>query len=129
MVIVYFQMNQIVIDPTLYTPAAKWQMMTGIYSSCQQEGGCIVWGKALNTCGYPSKKMRLPNYPEPKNLLVSRLLFSISSGMILGGSHSQGMHVSHLCHNKKCLNLAHLTLEPGKVNNLRRACVLGGVCS
>ena len=27
--------------------------------------------------------------------------------------------VSHLCHNAKCINIEHLSLEPPKVNNSR----------
>lgn len=129
MAIVYFQMNQIIIDPARFTPAARWQVMVDVYSCCKQEGSCTVWSKALNTSGYPTKKFRLPNYPIPKNILVSRLLFSFATGTVLGGQYSEGLQMSHLCHNKKCLNLDHLNLEPRGINNLRRSCVWGGACS
>lgn len=38
------------------------------------------------------------------------------------------MHVSHLCHNKLCIRLNHLSLEPQSVNNSRKTCALEGQC-
>ena len=35
---------------------------------------------------------------------------------------------SHLCHNKLCVNIDHLSLEPHSVNTQRRACVTNGRC-
>ena len=40
----------------------------------------------------------------------------------------QGFHVSHLCHNKKCIKIQHLSLEPAGINLSRKACVSGGRC-
>ena len=37
------------------------------------------------------------------------------------------LEVSHLCHDSRCLNVAHLTLEPGDINKERyRKCVKDG---
>lgn len=38
------------------------------------------------------------------------------------------MHVSHLCHNKLCTRLSHLSLEPQSINNRRKTCALEGQC-
>ena len=32
-------------------------------------------------------------------------------------------HVSHLCHNSRCVNVTHLTLEPSAANTQRQFCV------
>lgn len=37
--------------------------------------------------------------------------------------------VSHLCHNKVCINVEHLSIEPHCVNNNRQNCRSKGFCS
>ena len=37
-------------------------------------------------------------------------------------------HVSHLCHNKLCIQKDHLNLEPKAVNLSRKMCITGGQC-
>ena len=40
----------------------------------------------------------------------------------------RSFHVSHRCHNKLCVKTSHLSLEPQRVNNSRRLCLLDGIC-
>ena len=38
-------------------------------------------------------------------------------------------HVSHLCHNKLCVKIEHLSLEPASINNNRQICKNEGECT
>lgn len=40
-----------------------------------------------------------------------------------------GSEVSHLCHNKRCINIDHLSVEPHAVNNTRIHCYNERHCS
>ena len=39
-----------------------------------------------------------------------------------------GYEISHLCHNKNCIQIEHLQLEPKSVNMSRKMCVSGRQC-
>ena len=39
------------------------------------------------------------------------------------------MHVSHLCHNKRCTKPDHLSYEPARINNQRQACKAAARCT
>ena len=39
------------------------------------------------------------------------------------------LHVSHLCHNKLCINVKHLSYESSSVNNARQTCRMNGECT
>jgi len=41
---------------------------------------------------------------------------------------SKGEDISHLCHNSKCLNPNHMTIESKKANNLRKGCQVKFKC-
>ena len=36
--------------------------------------------------------------------------------------------ISHLCNNKKCINISHLSLEPHAINTQRRPCQSMSIC-
>lgn len=40
-----------------------------------------------------------------------------------------GLDVSHLCHNRRCVLPEHLTAESREENNYRKACVSAGQCA
>ena len=50
---------------------------------------------------------------------------SIYHGQIL---NAPGYEMSHLCHNKKCTNISHLTYEPCTVNQQRKSCNDPAMC-
>ena len=41
---------------------------------------------------------------------------------------SPKMHISHICHQKECVNVKHLSYETQKINNNRQICVHEGIC-
>ena len=58
---------------------------------------------------------------------VHRLAFMKANNMIKGeipshDGHDDPLDVSHLCHNKLCMNVAHLVLESRATNNDRKHC-------
>ena len=61
--------------------------------------------------------------------MVSRLIYSFKKNVIIGGDDdSYQLEVSHICHNTRCVNIDHLSLEPHIINELRRSCKLNGFC-
>ncbi|KAK3599554.1 hypothetical protein CHS0354_035791 [Potamilus streckersoni] len=84
---------------------------------------CTVWKSGLDKDGYPilKKTFKLKRY----NLRVQRLLYYLESPLEW---LDPKFHVSHLCHNKQCLNLEHLSYEPAVVNSQRNTCVSEGRC-
>ena len=51
--------------------------------------------------------------------------------MLSGGTFKElpsDLDASHLCHNKICVRLSHLSLEPRQVNLSRKRCVKAGQC-
>lgn len=41
----------------------------------------------------------------------------------------QGLDVSHLCHNERCTNIQHFSLEPHYINNNRQNCLSEKSCT
>lgn len=40
----------------------------------------------------------------------------------------KGIDISHLCHNKRCIQAEHLSIEPHFINNNRQTCKESGKC-
>ena len=40
-----------------------------------------------------------------------------------------GKHIPHICHNKACINVDHLSSETAAINNKRKICVSNGECT
>lgn len=124
-------MAQILIDPQLYTAAVRQQAVTDIYRDCQMKGKCLLWTKSGNDSGYPRKSfliIKRDGSRSRKTVLVYRLLYAFMHNMAVGGEETNGKDVSHICHNRACLYLLHLCLEPKAVNTSRRSCVVEGKC-
>ena len=78
---------------------------------------CTLWNGPVNRDGYGFVRVTFRGCR--KILTAHRLAYYISHS-----SHYliPNMHVSHLCHNKLCVNLQHLSYESDSVNKKREIC-------
>ena len=84
---------------------------------------CIIWQGCQNKDGYGIIR---PIFRGRRvTLTVHRLAYYIYKN---NGFLSRKMHVSHLCHDKLCINTAHLSYETQKVNNARNHCYANARC-
>lgn len=83
---------------------------------------CHEWTGPVNKDGYGLYRPCFRG--KQVKLTVHRFNFYIHNIDIF----TPDMHVSHLCHNKLCTRLSHLSLEPQSINNSRKTCALEGQC-
>ena len=96
---------------------------TAVTKNTKLESGCIIWTGMCTSDGYGLlRKMFRGKRIKVK---VHRLVYFLAAKHAL----SVGMHVSHLCHNKLCINIQHLSYEPQTINNNRLICKNAGECS
>ncbi|KAI8494528.1 hypothetical protein Bbelb_277540 [Branchiostoma belcheri] len=79
--------------------------------SAVAESGCVLWTGYVERDGYGTTKVKSHFDGRRFTLTVHR------------------MHVSHICHQKLCLNVSHLSYEPPAVNLQRTSCVREGRCT
>lgn len=87
-------------------------------------GECVVWTGPTDKYGYGIHRVIVGG--KRLKLLVHRLAYFIEKSPI---ELSPCIHVSHLCHNKLCINLDHLSYESNSVNNARKVCQANGECT
>lgn len=83
---------------------------------------CYIWQGDVSN-GYPS--LRTMFRGKRIRIRVHRLFY-----YLLNGAHPLDplIHVSHLCNNKMCVNIAHLNYEPAVVNAQRNTCFANNRC-
>lgn len=87
-----------------------------------QNEHCLLWsGAQRNSYGILENRFRGNKIKIP----VHRLAYFLKHNC---EPLSPEMHVSHLCHNKLCINVEHLSLEPQAINNSRQICKNEGEC-
>ena len=90
----------------------------------------IIWIPPPNkVTGYP--ELRLPPSLAKRFKMFSaknpgHMLYAFENGRIIKQSNHD---MSHLCHNRICINPKHLVYEPRWVNNARKTCVKEGQCN
>lgn len=84
---------------------------------------CHLWAGSVSRDGYGYLQIMIRG--KSRKLAAHRLSFFIGHGFT---RLDPSLHVSHLCHNKLCVNLDHLSLEPASVNLARRTCVKENKC-
>lgn len=83
-----------------------------------RRGECYIWYGQTNRDGYPI--IRVPFREKRRQTFTAhRLVFYLGNGCSFENAVH---HVSHLCHNKKCIRLLHLSLEPSATNSNRNIC-------
>ena len=85
---------------------------------------CHLWQGRLDACGYG--EIRLMFRGRHTSLKAHRAVFAMSQPDVY--LMSQNHDVSHLCINKNCVKLNHLSLEPHSVNNKMLPCKNDGQC-
>ena len=94
----------------------EWE--TKLLSRVQRTGDCFIWLGARSSSGYGMIKVKLGGDSEPSKVIgVHRLMLMCQLRTVVLPADLQ---VSHLCHNKMCVNKVHICLEPDYVNMQRR---------
>lgn len=96
--------------------------------------GCIVWtGAKKGKSGYG---IQVVNWPggEEKREAAHRLAYMIRHRMTrydmpTVDENNNKVECSHICHNKLCVNVNHIVLEPHAINLDRLHCKNQGLCS
>ena len=90
-----------------------------------QNGVCKIWtGTSTSNGKYGVINCKFPGARGWQKIHIHRLAYMIA----VQNFNLEGFDVSHLCHNTKCVNIGHLSLEPHGFNNARMTCVSTGKC-
>jgi len=112
----------------LLHPQKLDRMMKKIASSASSKDpltGCKIWTGKPTKNGYARTRTCDKEEKVPSTVFyVHRLVKKDSDRKTL----LAGKDVSHLCHNRLCVNPKHLTVETRKQNNERKVCLKRGVC-
>lgn len=84
---------------------------------------CIIWNGAKDKDGYGV--IRFPFRGKRVKVRVHRLIYYLNYNF----PHMGSFHISHVCHQKACIENAHLSLEPANINNKRKICLNSGECT
>ena len=84
---------------------------------------CVTWTGNIDKYGYGYIRFTVDG--RRLKVRAHRLQFFLADPII---PLHPAMHVSHLCHEKLCVNLAHLSYEPAGLNNSRQGCYLDQGC-
>lgn len=84
---------------------------------------CEVWQGRMNISGYG--EIRIMFRGRRLCLKAHRVMFALNSPDV---TLTSDMHVSHLCHNRLCVRVQHLSYEPQLINNKRLVCKNDGEC-
>ena len=82
--------------------------------------GCIIWQRKTQSSGYPRTTVSIKHRMKSTSVLVHRLVYFICHPSDV--NRAAGLEVSHLCHNKSCVNPDHLLLESRTLNRNRKKC-------
>ena len=99
---------------------------------CKREGDCeilmVVKKEGDDGGEKPEKRttvsMRIHGTKKPVTTINAARAFYMFTHRL---KHIKG-EVSHLCHNKRCVNVRHLTVEEHTKNESRNQCVQAGRC-
>jgi hypothetical protein len=80
--------------------------------------GCAHWGEGKDR-QYSTLTVRFPWETCKKTLYSHRFSYMIFNRVF---DLSKDIHVSHICHQRRCINPAHLSYEPNHVNQDRQVC-------
>ena len=93
--------------------------------------GCILWTGCCDRHGYGRKRVTW-HYDASKTERVHRMAYMVNHKLTeLPRTSESGelLEISHLCHQKLCINPEHLVIEAYMVNMSRAHCFVHGACS
>lgn len=94
-------------------------------------GGCRVWKGCIDRYGYGTKRVTWPD-GSVKLERVHRVSYMAHHRIFrqdMPHREADGLlEISHICHNKLCIEPNHLVLESHETNCERRSCQLVGEC-
>lgn len=90
--------------------------------------GCVLWKGGVGSNGYGFIRV---SWPEEGSKVerVHRVALMVEMRLTRSQFPGANLEVSHLCHEKLCVNPMHLSLEPHATNQERIHCMQQGVCS
>ena len=97
--------------------AAEQQFLVSKLFRYHTVDSCHIWYGSTNLDGYAIIKVMFRG--KRQTFTVHRLQYFLANNCAFS-DHSY--HVSHLCHKKLCINIEHLSLEPGHINVERNTC-------
>ena len=101
------------------TPFEKFQfeVKTSKHIKDHENSTCRLWTGRVDRYGYGvfTIRFRGRNY----HLSAHKIMYFILSGYTI---INRNLHVSHVCHNKLCVNFFHLSLESSQINHSRNKC-------
>ena len=89
----------------------------------ENEKQCHIWTGDIFEDGYPC--VRVSFRGKRLRVRVHRLVYYLANPNVFLDSK---IHTIHLCHNKLCINIEHLSYEPSVVNCQRNTCVSENNC-
>ena len=92
---------------------------------------CQLWTGCKDQKGYGRKRVLWPSGAKTMTR-THRLAFMAhhkTNELPTKNTYGEPMEVSHLCHNKLCINIQHLVLESHTENMSRLHCCKEGVCT
>lgn len=108
---------------TVHCPQLVDTLVHALAQKSRIVGQCEIWSDQTDRDGYGI--LRITHQSKRLRLRVHRLAY-----FLLDPSQKliPKYHVSHLCHNKLCMNVVHLSYEPAMINNARKVCRGSGEC-
>ena len=90
----------------------------------QSKEQCHIWQCLIDSCGYSEISKQF--HGKHVCLKAHRVAFAVAYP--LNFLQSTFNDVSHLCHNRLCVNVKHLSLEPHGINNNTFVCINEDEC-
>lgn len=78
-------------------PQTRAEAEAALTEKCRPEGDCIIWTGYCHRTGYGQISV------EGRMLRTHRFAWEVANGPI-----PEGMEIDHVCHNRSCINAAHL---------------------
>ena len=94
-----------------------------------ENGVCRIFQGLEREDGYCYITLRVPEeggLVRKTSATVQRVAIMVGLGVY--DLPPSSLDASHLCHNKKCINISHINMEPRQVNVRRKACIGEGRC-
>lgn len=113
-----------VIFSSVITAAEKQMFIEKLSNFTVSSDRCKTWVGTINKDGYGVIRLMFRNHR--RRVTVHRLQYFLQNNCM---PLSPQLHVSHICHNRLCVKIQHLSLEPCKVNSDRKRCNLDKACT